>query len=67
MPVQFPQVYSSQKEGQQSGEISKSFSSLALARHLFNSYSGIKIVAQTTNDRKTLDDIVNVTFSVLKD
>ena len=54
------------KEGQQSGEISKSFSSLALARHLFNSYSGIKIIAQTTNDRKTLDDIVNVTLSVLK-
>jgi len=54
------------KEGQQSGEISKSFSSLAFARHLFNSYSGIKIIAQTTNDRKTLDDIVNVTLSVLK-
>jgi TetR/AcrR family transcriptional repressor of nem operon len=54
------------KEGQQSGEISKSFPARALARHLFNSYSGIKIIAQTTNDRKTLDDIVNVALSVLK-
>lgn len=34
------------KEGQQQGEISKSFSSLALARHLFNSYQGLKIIAK---------------------
>ena len=54
------------KEGQQTGEISKSFSSLALSRHLYNSYQGIKIIAKTTNDRKTLEDIVNVSISVLK-
>jgi len=54
------------KEGQLTGEISKSFSSLALSRHLYNSYQGIKIIAKTTNDRKTLEDIVNVSLSVLK-
>src|SRR5262245_2658084 len=54
------------KEGQESGEISKTFSPVALARHLFNSYQGIKVIAQTTNDRKTLDDILKVTLSVLR-
>src|SRR5262245_918608 len=43
------------KEGQESGEISKLFSSLALSRYVFNSYSGLKITAQTNPDRKTLE------------
>jgi TetR/AcrR family transcriptional repressor of nem operon len=53
------------KEGQQSGEISKSLSSLTLARHLFNSLVGLRVIAQTTSDRKTLDDIARGSLSVL--
>ena len=54
------------KEGQHSGEISKSFSPLAVARHLYNTLSGLKIIAQTTNDKKALEDIAKVSLSVLQ-
>ncbi|KIC95011.1 TetR/AcrR family transcriptional regulator [Flavihumibacter solisilvae] len=54
------------KDGQESGEISKSFSAVALARHLYNSFSGLKIIAQTSKDRKALEDVVKVSLSVLK-
>lgn len=54
------------KEGQQSGEINKSLPSLAIARHLFNSLVGLKVMAQTTSDKKTLDDIAKVSLSVLQ-
>jgi len=54
------------KEGQRSGEISKSFSSLALAKHLFNSFSGLKIMIQSNSDHKSLKDIANLSLSVLK-
>ncbi|KIC93975.1 TetR/AcrR family transcriptional regulator [Flavihumibacter solisilvae] len=54
------------KKGQQSGEINKSIPSLALARHLFNSLIGLKVMAQTTGDKKTLDDIAKVSLSVLQ-
>lgn len=54
------------KEGQQAGEINKSIPSLALARHLFNSLVGLKVMAQTTSDKKTLEDIAKVSLSVLQ-
>ena len=54
------------KEGQQAGEISKSLSAVALSRHLFNSLAGLKIIGQTTNDRKTLEDIGKISLSVLQ-
>jgi TetR/AcrR family transcriptional repressor of nem operon len=53
------------KEGQEKGEISRSFSARSLARHLFNSYVGMRIIGQTKPDRKSLDDIVEVALSVL--
>ena len=54
------------KEGQQAGEINKSVSSLAVARHLYNCLVGLKIIAQTTNDKKILEDIAKVSLSVLQ-
>jgi TetR/AcrR family transcriptional repressor of nem operon len=54
------------KEGQLTGEMNRSLSPLATARHLYNCLVGLKITAQTTNDKKTLDDIVKVSLSVLQ-
>lgn len=53
------------KEAQQSGEISKTFTATAIARHLFNTYAGLRISGQSTPDKKFLDDIVKVALSVL--
>jgi len=53
------------KEGQAAGEIDTAFKPQALARHLFNTYSGLKVSGKTRPDRKTLEDIVAVALSVL--
>lgn len=53
------------KEAQQLGEISKTFTPTAIARHLFNTYAGLRISGQSTSDKKFLDDIVKVALSVL--
>lgn len=53
------------KEAQQQGEISKTFTATAIARHLFNTYSGLRISGQSTQDKKFLEDIVKVSLSVL--
>lgn len=53
-------------KGQQMGNISKDKDALALARFIFNSYSGIRVGARSSGmDKATLDDIVKVTLSVL--
>lgn len=53
------------KEGQASGDISKRFSAKAIARHLFCTLNGIKIVAQVKPDKASLQDILQVALSVL--
>jgi len=53
------------KEAQQQGEISKTFTPQAIARHLFNTYSGLRVSGQAKPDKKSLDDIVKVALSVL--
>jgi TetR/AcrR family transcriptional regulator, transcriptional repressor for nem operon len=53
------------KEGQTSGDISKRFTARAIARHLFSSINGIKLVAQTKADKATLQDILQLSLSVL--
>ena len=53
------------KEGQASGDISKRFTARAIARHLFSSINGIKLVAQTKADKATLQDILQLSLSVL--
>lgn len=54
------------KEGQLTGEINKTLSPLATARHLYNCLVGLKIIAQTCNDKKTLEDIAKVSLSILQ-
>ena len=53
------------KEAQQLGEVSVNFSPQAIARHLFNTYSGLRVRGQAKADKKILDDIVKVALSVL--
>ncbi|MBN8855104.1 MAG: hypothetical protein BGO55_25160 [Sphingobacteriales bacterium 50-39] len=53
-------------EGQAAREISTAFNPQMLARHLFNTYSGLKVSGKTRPDRKTLEDLVTVALSVLE-
>ena len=54
------------KDGQKLGEISTAFPAAALARHLFNTYSGMRVGGKAKPERKALEDIANVALSVLK-
>jgi TetR/AcrR family transcriptional repressor of nem operon len=53
------------KEGQASGEISKKFKPRALARYLFNSLTGLRILGKTRKDKDLLDDVVRVVMQTL--
>ena len=53
------------REGQDAGEISTAFTPKSLAKHLFNTYSGLKVSGKTKPDRKSLEEIVKVALSVL--
>lgn len=52
-------------EARKAGEISDEHDLLALARFLYNSMHGLRVMARATSDRKVLQDIVNVTLSTL--
>jgi TetR/AcrR family transcriptional repressor of nem operon len=54
------------REGQIAGEIDLQFKPQALARHLYNTYSGLKVTGKSRPDRRTLEDIVTVALSVLE-
>ncbi|HVU57411.1 MAG TPA: TetR/AcrR family transcriptional regulator [Puia sp.] len=54
------------KEGQAAGDIHTKLAPQALAKHLFNTYSGLKVYGKTRPDRKTLEDIITVALSVLE-
>lgn len=53
-------------EAQQSGEINSSFSAQALGKYLYSAFCGLRVIGQTTRDRKSLEEIVAVALSVLK-
>lgn len=53
------------KEGQSDGSIAKKFTVRALARNLYSSFNGLKVVGQTKPEKAILDDIVKVALSVL--
>lgn len=54
------------KAGQQQGEISTAFTPTALARHLFNTYSGMRVGGKAKPERKALEDVAQVALAVLK-
>lgn len=53
------------KEGQQNGEIAMKHSSESLARFLFNTISGLRVLAKGDISEKELNEIVDVTLSAL--
>ncbi|HLG41352.1 MAG TPA: TetR/AcrR family transcriptional regulator [Chitinophagaceae bacterium] len=53
------------REGQAAGDIGKKFTARALARNLFSSLNGLKIIGQTRPHKQILEDIAKVALSVL--
>jgi TetR/AcrR family transcriptional repressor of nem operon len=54
------------KRGQDGGEFSTKYSPRTLARFLMNSINGLRVAAKSNASKKTVDDIVNVSLSSLK-
>lgn len=54
------------KEGQQSGEIDKSLNAEWLAQYFNNALVGLRVMIKTTDDREKLEQIVEITMSILK-
>lgn len=57
--------YTLVKEGQDAGDIKKTFKARALARNLFSSFNGLTIIGQTRPDKEILEDIAKIALSVL--
>lgn len=53
------------ERGQAAGEVASHHDARALARYLFNALQGLRLTAKATPDRRVLDEIVDVTLSVL--
>lgn len=54
------------KKGQDAGDISKATNARVLARFIFNTYSGIRVLARTgERDKQVYDDIVSTMLSLL--
>ncbi len=54
------------QKGQDAGHISKANSAKVLARFIFNTYSGIRVLARTgERDKQVYDDIIKAMFSIL--
>src|SRR5260370_1330706 len=51
--------------GKKEGELKRIRDPRAVARFLFSSLQGLVLMAKATKDRKTLEDVVKVTLSVL--
>ncbi|HEU4768031.1 MAG TPA: TetR family transcriptional regulator C-terminal domain-containing protein, partial [Pyrinomonadaceae bacterium] len=57
--------YSALLRGKKEGELSIR-DPRAVARFLYNSFQGLVLTSKATNDRKTLEDVVKITLSVLE-
>ncbi|MCB7153731.1 MULTISPECIES: hypothetical protein [Bacillus subtilis group] len=53
------------KHGQEQGEISKHYDIKGLSRFIHNSLVGIRVFAKTTNDKKELETIIDLTLATL--
>ena len=58
-------VYRALLRGKKAGEIKGGRDLRAVARFLYSSLQGLQLMAKATRDRKTLEDVVKVTLSVL--
>ncbi|RMA90128.1 TetR/AcrR family transcriptional regulator [Priestia megaterium] len=53
------------KHGQEQGEISEHYDIKALSKFIHNALIGIRVLAKTTNDKKELETIIDLTLSTL--
>jgi TetR/AcrR family transcriptional regulator, transcriptional repressor for nem operon len=53
------------KEGQADGSIGQRFTAQAIARYLFSTLNGLKVVAQARPDKTALQDVVKLALAVL--
>jgi TetR/AcrR family transcriptional repressor of nem operon len=53
------------KQGQEQGEIPKHYDIKGLSQFIHNSLVGIRVLAKTTNDKKELETIIDLTLSTL--
>jgi TetR/AcrR family transcriptional repressor of nem operon len=53
------------KEGQAKGEIVRRFPPKALAKHLYNNLTGLRITGRSRPDQDALHDIVKISLSIL--
>jgi len=53
------------KKGQVSGQFANTLNPRSIARFFYTNLSGIRVTAKSGADRKTLEDIIKVTLSVL--
>jgi TetR/AcrR family transcriptional repressor of nem operon len=58
-------LYSALLRGKRAGEINAGRDLRAVARFLYSSLQGLQLMSKATRDRKTLEDVVRVTLSVL--
>jgi TetR/AcrR family transcriptional repressor of nem operon len=58
-------LYRALLRGKKTGEIGGGRDLRAVARFLYSSLQGLQLMAKATRDRKTLEDVVKVTLSVL--
>lgn len=58
-------LYRALLRGKREGDIKGGRDLRAVARFLYSSLQGLQLMAKTTQDRKTLEDVVRVTLSVL--
>lgn len=57
--------YQALLRGKKEGELKDLHDPRAVARFLYNSFQGLVLTAKATQDRKTLEDVVKITLSVL--
>ena len=58
-------LYRALLRGKRAGEIGGGRDLRAVARFLYSSLQGLQLMSKATRDRKTLEDVVRVTLSVL--
>ncbi len=54
------------EKGQQSGELDKTLNAERLSYYFNNAFTGLRVMAKTTDDREKLKQIVETTMSILK-
>lgn len=52
-------------QGQETGEIGANKDATMLAQYFLNSWTGIRVLGKTLNDRKVFENIIEVTLSIL--